>query len=615
MRVPANGIFSSLVFQLLLSMVLIAGLALASMGLSIYVTLNAGDDAAAINQAGSLRMQSYRIGDLLSRGASAGALETLAQEAEAFSRKLFQSTFAVSVAQSGNAPLKKSYERIAARWRETVEPLLASAQRADVPWEAVDDSYHVQLQEQITAIEHLVTQLQRDSEGKIELLGMTEGVTVLLVIFTVLFLAMKADTNFVEPLRGLVRAAERVDRGDLGHRLEYSGNNELGLLSQTFNEMLERLEAQYRTLEEQVRERTDELRRSNQALYFLYKTSREIASSPYDRQLLNVFLAELKRVAHAEAISLCFNPEPNSSEYEMINGDLSESAGCVGECFKCALAFGKAGSNRPPGTYLPIRNCDGLFGFLHVSTREGVGLEPWQNQLLNTVAETLATAFAFHRTLGQERRLLLLEERSAIARELHDSLAQSLSYMKLETARLRKMTGRGFEPARIADAIGNLQEGLDAAYRHLRDLLVTFRAKLDAPDLRSALEQLVTEVDGQTRASVRLEYALGSCAFRPNADVHIAHILREAMNNAARHSRAGTITLRCSRDQRGGALFCVEDDGIGMPRASGKTHRYGLQTMRERADRLEGSLAFIQRESGGTRVELRVTPRPQLLRA
>ena len=126
----------------------------------------------------------------------------------------------------------------------------------------------------------MVTYLQRDTEGKIELLGMAEGLSIFLIIFTMIFFIMKADSNFVVPLRGLVLAAEQVTRGDLAHRTTYRGDNELGLLSNTFNDMTESLEQQYRTLEDQVTERTEELHKSNQALYFLYKTSREIASSP-----------------------------------------------------------------------------------------------------------------------------------------------------------------------------------------------------------------------------------------------------------------------------------------------------------------------------------------------
>jgi two-component system nitrate/nitrite sensor histidine kinase NarX len=216
---------------------------------------------------------------------------------------------------------------------------------------------------------------------------------------------------------------------------------------------------------------------------------------------------------------------------------------------------------------------------------------------------------------GQERRVILHEERSTIARELHDSLAQSLSYMKLEVARLKKMIERGFEPDRIESAINDLQEGLNAAYKHLRELLVTFRVKLDAPNLRTALEHAVQEFDEQTPAAVTLDYGLGAYTLGPNEDIHILHILREGLNNAVKHAQAATIVLRCARLANGDACFTVEDDGIGMSDRPQKQHHYGIYTMRERAQRLDGQLTYSRRAEGGTSVELHLQRVPDSLRA
>jgi two-component system nitrate/nitrite sensor histidine kinase NarX len=178
--------------------------------------------------------------------------------------------------------------------------------------------------------------------------------------------------------------------------------------------------------------------------------------------------------------------------------------------------------------------------------------------------------------------------------------------MKLETARLRTMLDRGFETSRVEGAISDLQEGLNAAYKHLRELLVTFRVKLDAPNLHAALEHAVIEFNQQTSARVSLDYALKGYAQRPNDDIHVLHILREALNNAIKHSQAEQITLHCRHDEAGDIVFCVDDDGIGLPDEPEKEHHYGLYTMRERARQLNGVLSLSRPPSGGTRVELRI---------
>lgn len=609
--------YRSVIFQVFLAMAVIAGMALASMSLSVYVTVHAQNDAEAINLAGSLRMQSYRISNTLSQ-AEKGNLEDpatmLDREITGFTRKLASSTIPAVVDGAGNAPLEQSYRRVVENWEREMSPLIAAARDGDLSWQEGYRRYNEKLDEYVADIDAMVTHLQRDNEGKIELLGMTEAVSIFLIVFIVLYLVMRADSNFVIPLRKLVRAAEDVERGNLGHRIEEFPENELGSLATTFNNMTESLQAQYRTLEEQVEERTRELHRSNQALYFLYKTSREIASSPYDERLLRVFLAELKKVSDVESINLCVNAEPNYFGYDYLSTEDNPKDECHGDCSECALSPQHLQKTHTPGISLPIESRSDNYGFLYILPREGEKLLPWQNQLLNTVAETLSTSFAFHRTMGQEHRVMLLEERSTIARELHDSLAQSLSYMKMETARLQKMMEKGFEKERIEGGVADLQEGINAAYKHLRELLVTFRVKLDSPDLRTAMQHAVREFDEQSSAHVTLDYQIEGPGLGPNGDIHVLHIMREALNNAVKHARAENILLTCTRN-RGNFLFTVEDDGIGISDNPEKQHHYGLYTMRERAQRLNGELAYSPRDQGGTRVQLRVNDDAGLMAA
>jgi two-component system, NarL family, nitrate/nitrite sensor histidine kinase NarX len=620
MSLFSTQIYRSVIFQILMAMLFIAAMALASMSMSVYVTVDTQGDAEAINLAGSLRMRSYRIAYLLSRagdGKLENPLELLATEREQFAEKLYRSNIFESIEASGNTPLQKSYRKVVEQWRDQIDPLLASvaATTGEVAWKDIEEHYHQDLDAYVDDIDTMVMQLQRNTEGKIELLGMTEGVSIILILFILMFFIMKADNNFIVPLRALVQAAERVKKGDLAHRTSYTGDNELGLLSQTFNDMTESLQVQYRTLEDQVTERTQKLHQSNQALYFLYKTSREISSSPYDHDLMNIFLSDLKKVIEVEVINLCVNAEPNFIDYEIITTSKDKDTVCFGDCADCDMAQNPATSLPAKDISLPLKNREDEFGFIYVRTREGKQLESWQYQLLKTVTETLSTAFAFHHTLGQERRVILHEERSTIARELHDSLAQSLSYMKLEVARLKKMTALGLEPDKIASAISDLQEGLNAAYKHLRELLVTFRVKLDAPNLRTALEHAVREFDEKTTATITLDYALSGFALSPNEDIHIVHILREALSNAVKHSQADTISLRCHRNSAGEAVFTVDDNGIGMSEHPEKEHHYGIYTMRERAQRLAGILTCSRRQSGGTRVKLQLQETPKMLSA
>src|SRR5690606_13775128 len=114
-------------------------------------------------------------------------------------------------------------------------------------------------------------------------------------------------------------------------------------------------------------------------------------------------------------------------------------------------------------------------------------------RLLQTLADQLATAIYIKRQMQESQQLSLLEERTIIARELHDSLAQSLSYLKMQVSRLQRMQEKEAASDRQQNIVTEIRTGVNSAYRQLRELLTTFRLQLDKPGLRSALDETVRE--------------------------------------------------------------------------------------------------------------------------
>ncbi|WP_232756768.1 histidine kinase [Thauera phenolivorans] len=199
-----------------------------------------------------------------------------------------------------------------------------------------------------------------------------------------------------------------------------------------------------------------------------------------------------------------------------------------------------------------------------------------------------------------DRVLALQEERSAIARELHDSLAQALSYMKIQASRLQSVVG---DPARCAEAepiLAELREGINEAYRQLRELLVSFRLRLSA-DLPTLMADAAREYASRGGISVALEVDLGACRLCPNQEVHVLQIVREALANMVRHAgaRRARVDLRGADD--GEVRLTVEDDGsgIGAPPADPSNH-HGLAIMRERARSMGGEIEIVSAAPRGT---------------
>jgi two-component system nitrate/nitrite sensor histidine kinase NarX len=253
----------------------------------------------------------------------------------------------------------------------------------------------------------------------------------------------------------------------------------------------------------------------------------------------------------------------------------------------------------------PLRDREHHYGMLRLSLPDGVRLEDWQRQLVEALSRHMGMALGAARRSEQERLLALQEERSVIARELHDSLAQALSYMKIQVSLLQHALA---DPARAAEAepiLADLREGISAAYRQLRELLVSFRLGLSA-DLATLMRDAAREHGTRGGVEVALEVDLGPCLLSPNQEVHVLQIVREALSNMVRHAgaRHARVELRGRAD--GEVLLAVSDDGcgIGAPPADSRNH-HGLAIMRERARSMGGEIEIASGGRGGTRVCVR----------
>lgn len=243
---------------------------------------------------------------------------------------------------------------------------------------------------------------------------------------------------------------------------------------------------------------------------------------------------------------------------------------------------------------------------LLVETERDRILESHEMQLLELTSKLLEMVIGYNDRDREGRRLALLEERAAIARELHDSLAQSLSFMKIQIARLQSSTRKDNSD----EVVVELRQGLDNAYRELRELLATFRVHLDVRGLGVALQFAIDEFSQRSNLSIALDNRLDNCRLNVNEEFHILHIVREALSNIVRHADAKNVMVSLVLYKSNGTVvITIDDDGIGYkPLADGQGH-YGQTIMKERAYSLGGTIEISDRRKGGTRVRLVFTPK------
>ncbi len=595
----------------------IAMLALLGMSLSGLVAESTQGSGEAINRAGSLRMLSWKMtAQYLAMAQNHD--ETLGRELlstiERFDATLKDERILAMLPKAGESGLYVTYRGIRQEWDDHFRSrYLAMAEGFEA---ASSASQHHDFLAQTTAfvgrINELVKQMEDTTEAKILVMRLVLGGALLLTIIVVLLTIWLIHTQLVQPMGKLLNLAANVGQGDLSARTEHTGEDELGELGRAFNLMAEDLSKLYQDLESRVEQKTAELTRSNQSLELLYHSIARLHGAPPGKATYLALLKDIEQLLGLGHGIICLGEPGGSSGVAvantMVNGECNpcDKAECLW-CHGADQTRFSIVSDFHRRLTLPLADAEKQYGVLILDIPEGRQLEPWQIQLLEALSRHIGVAIGAERRIEQNRRVALLEERAVIARELHDSLAQSLAYMRIQVSRLQ-MALKAPEKRSEADHIlMELREGMTGAYRQLRELLTTFRLKMEGQDLPSALRQTVDEFIDRGSLSIELALELEGCPLSPNEEIHVLHIVREALSNVLNHARASKAWINlCCRDD-GGVLVTVEDDGVGISKAA-DVHHYGMTIMEERARTLAGEVTATPRPDGGTRVTLSFRP-------
>ena len=205
--------------------------------------------------------------------------------------------------------------------------------------------------------------------------------------------------------------------------------------------------------------------------------------------------------------------------------------------------------------------------------------------------------------------MAVVRERQRIARELHDSIAQSLGYLHLGLATLQAEIAAG-RTARVEEALAELRKAAREAYEEARQAIFGLRSMVARSlGLTPTLTEYLHDWSRQTGITVDLKVEPEEAiALPPVVEVQLIRIIQEAMANIRKHAGARRVIVSIERD-REFARASIRDDGIGFdpPTISSEGRdRFGIATMRERAEAVGGKLALSSRQGEGTTVEVQL---------
>jgi signal transduction histidine kinase len=258
---------------------------------------------------------------------------------------------------------------------------------------------------------------------------------------------------------------------------------------------------------------------------------------------------------------------------------------------------------------VPIRSGDRVFGNLYLSDDAGVRFDARSEETLERFSALAAVAIENAMLHQQVRVMAITEERERIAREMHDSLAQVLGYVNTKVQATSVLISNG----RIEDAERNLEQMGQAArtaYADVREGILSLRTSLEeerglvgtlAEYLRLWEEQ--SGVKGQLHTDGVADGMLSDLA-----EVQLLRIVQEALTNVRKHAHATNVTVTLVRE--GDEIVTkVADDGTGIGTTSRPTFgmpQFGMSTMRERAEALNGKLDVESTPQEGTTIIVRL---------
>lgn len=255
----------------------------------------------------------------------------------------------------------------------------------------------------------------------------------------------------------------------------------------------------------------------------------------------------------------------------------------------------------------------GHLGEMRVARAGGAEFTDRDRGFLGTLASLVGIALSGAQMREGARQRAVLSERTRIAREMHDSLAQVLGAVHLRLRALETGVGTLADDAVVAE-VEALADVCAEAYRDVRETILGLRDANRHADrslednLRSYLEAYST----QSGISARLANEVGhEVALSPRAEVHVIRIVQEALTNVRKHASARSVLVSI-RGTDTTTCFVVADDGVGFdPEVTASTQDgYGLFTMRDRAALLGGTVQVDSAPGRGTTVMASVPERP-----
>jgi two-component system nitrate/nitrite sensor histidine kinase NarX len=628
-----------LTFRILMTTVVGLALTLAAIGYTLLLSWQLEGGGAAINEAGSLRMRSYRLAIVLEHPTKGSSV---AQELQEFNRTL-------SDLEHGDAkrplflpqttPIREQMRKVQQDWLQHIQVNAQKVVEQDDPQlkQIALQNYVAELPGFVKNINQLVSLVEVELEEKTTWLRLCQTSLIFMSLAASIALLYLLYLWIVGPVTRMQAGIARMSKDDLSVRLPIETEDEFGVLAQAFNQMADHVQSVHRTLEDRVSEKTAKLQAQNHEISTMYEIAAFLSGPHAIEELCRGFLHRIMQRMHADGgtVRILDNEKGNVhiTVHEGISEKMIEEEHCIkkDDCL-CGAATSKGiilvrdfrlldqqkryrcqEEGYVSLAVFQIQTRDQVIGSfsLHFSQERVVTGE--ERRLLEILGKNLGSSIENQRLIAKEKEFAVSQERNLLAQGLHDSIAQGLNFLNLQVQMLEDSLKRD-DIEEIHDITPLLRAGIQESYEDVRELLLNFRTRLQDSNLESEMRNVVSKFQRQTGVHATIEIVGDGAQLAPEQQLQVLFILQEALSNVRKHAQASEVNVKV--DNNRDFVMTVHDDGAGFDMTTvaqkGDGH-VGLRIMHERAERLAAQFSIISSNEQGTTIALHLKREERLV--
>ena len=449
-----------------------------------------------------------------------------------------------------------------------------------------------------------------------------------LLSLVMLFLAIWRE--LLDPLLRLCNWAELMRGVNLDAQIKLRRGSDFNELANDINMLGKMINQLSRETEIQLEKHTDYISRESRSLATLYEVASSINISHDLNELFEKSLASLCNNLNASAGIIRQFRGRNQQEVVASLGNLNHSFLASTDHF---LPLIRPGDKTLPNkiyrvdtlknstvfsseveysqdkllvlsVLMPYR--EGILGVIHLFFPDQISLDLEQyNDLLLSIGQHLGSAAEKFRLIEEESELLVMQERTRLSHELHDSLAQTLASLRIQIRVIDETFHSGDEES-IWHQMERIEYTIDEANNQLRELIAHFRVPMSEQGLISSIEEAINRTREETGIPIYFQNEWPQQDFPADVEMNVLRIVQECLANIRKHSQAEVVRVLLTA-RNGSNVVLIEDDGIGFDSSTIKPEggrQLGLNILRDRAQQINGNIDIESEPGDGTRVHL-----------